>query len=63
MRRLTLKREALAELTTPELAAVAGAYRPLPTQDCTGYYPSLNAPCSLRECIEIRQTPLCPTEI
>ena len=52
-RRLTLKSERLTELTNAELLAVAAGA--LPTNDCekptidrclTGYYPSLNAPCT-----------------
>ncbi|HEX8002033.1 MAG TPA: hypothetical protein VF519_04995 [Mycobacteriales bacterium] len=47
MRRLALRREPLAELGTHELAAVAGGQQALPTRDCfTGYYPSINAPCT-----------------
>lgn len=55
-RRLTLKSEHLAELTTSELGAIAGAQAIttnqgicaslMPTQCCTGYYPSINAPCT-----------------
>ena len=56
MPRLTLRTEHLAELTTDELAAVAGGTSVdacvqatvicVPTHDCTGYYPSINAPCT-----------------
>ncbi|HEX8002031.1 MAG TPA: hypothetical protein VF519_04985 [Mycobacteriales bacterium] len=62
-RRLTLKSELLAELTSTELAAVAGGYRELPTVDhcLTGIYPSLNYPCPTEECIEINQTFFCTT--
>jgi len=42
-RRLSLRGERLAELTTSELESVVGG---LPTQVCTGYYTSLNAPCA-----------------
>ena len=55
-RALRLKGEHLAELTSNELASVAGGTVVLsadvciqihwPTQDCTGYYPSINAPCT-----------------
>ncbi|MDQ1712990.1 MAG: hypothetical protein QOE45_2440 [Frankiaceae bacterium] len=59
-RKLTLRAERLTELTTAELGAVAGAsglpcqpttiiVNPsdlIPTNRCTGYYPSLNAPCT-----------------
>jgi len=55
-RRLTLKSEHLAELSTTELGAVVGAQAItqnqgicaslMPTQCCTGYYPSINAPCT-----------------
>lgn len=70
-RRLTLKSEYLAELTDAEMAAVAGAYQVPPTEKCfTGMYPSINMPCptieavcpSVQPCIDIQQTPLCPTE-
>lgn len=54
--RLTLRTEHLAELTTDELAAVAGGNSVdvcvqatlicVPTHDCTGYYPSINARCT-----------------
>jgi hypothetical protein len=52
MRTLTLRQESLADLTSDELAVVAGGsggcFASLPpTCECTGYYPSLNAPCSL----------------
>jgi hypothetical protein len=55
-RTLSLRAERLTELTTRELAAVAGASGPcvaiqdpnqlLPTYNCTGYYPSINARCT-----------------
>ena len=53
-RTLSLRTEHLGELTTGELAAVAGGTSAeikatvvcIPTHDCTGYYPSLNAPCT-----------------
>jgi hypothetical protein len=55
-RRLTLKSEHLAELSTNELVSVVGAQAItqnqgicaslVPTQCCTGYYPTLNAPCN-----------------
>ena len=47
-RTLTLRTERLTELSTAELAAVAGGQdQGIPTQQyCTGYYPSLNAPCT-----------------
>ena len=55
-RTLTLRTEHLGELTTGDLASVAGASglpcEPLtaicPTHNCTGYYPSINAPCTTR---------------
>lgn len=49
-RRLVLAREPVTELTTDELAHVAGGQVPLPTQVCSGYYPSLNRPCPTTEC-------------
>lgn len=55
-RRLVLKSEHLAELSTNELTSVVGGQAVtnnqgicaslFPTQCCTGYYPSLNAPCT-----------------
>lgn len=55
-RRLTLKSEQLTELSTDELGSVVGAQALtnnqgicaslMPTQCCTGYYPSINAPCT-----------------
>ncbi len=47
MKRLTLRAEHLAELTPGDLAAVpaAGPAASL-TQLFTGYYPSINAPCT-----------------
>ena len=41
-RRLTLRAERLAELTHDELASVAGG---LPTNPCTGVYPTLYSSC------------------
>ncbi|HEX8002028.1 MAG TPA: hypothetical protein VF519_04970 [Mycobacteriales bacterium] len=50
-RRLALRAEHLTDLTTDELANVAaGQQVTLPTQRCTGYYPSLNAPCPTTDC-------------
>jgi hypothetical protein len=53
---LKLSRETIRELSSPELQhAAGGAVRTLeqgcldslsPTCGCTGYYPSLNAPCT-----------------
>ncbi|HEU0130424.1 MAG TPA: hypothetical protein VFQ85_05460 [Mycobacteriales bacterium] len=56
-RKLYLRKEHLAELTGAELTSVAGGQVSLlciPTQyNCTGYYPSLNAPCrTLNDCIQ-----------
>lgn len=63
-RRLTLKRENLAELTTAEMAAVAGAQDFASIPCLTGVYPTIDRPCpTVQECFEIRQTPLCPTEV
>ena len=49
-RRLTLRMETLRELGGKEMHAAAGGaatYTNIPTQcKCTGYYPSLNAPCT-----------------
>lgn len=45
-RPLSLTREHLSDLTPRDLSGVAGAAEPLPTRVCTGYYPSLNAPCA-----------------
>lgn len=53
-RKLSLRRELLSELTTGELASVAGASglpcntdieTLIPTCGCTGYYPSIFDPC------------------
>lgn len=54
-RKLSLRRERLAELTTSELRSVAGAsgapceisvFTNIPTDcNCTGYYPSIFDPC------------------
>lgn len=65
MRKLQLRSDALTELDPDELGAVAGASG-IPcelTRDtcvpsrcgCTGYYPSLNAPCT----DEVELTGLC----
>ena len=47
MKKLSLKRETLRELTVKEMnQAAGGMVSIIPTQCyCTGYYPSLNAPC------------------
>lgn len=52
-RTLRLRPEPLADLTHDELATVAGGSSDcvnvqtlVPTCDCTGYYPSINAPCT-----------------
>jgi hypothetical protein len=48
-RKLTLRRESLTELTATELGSVVGGQVTLvclPTHQCTGYYPSINAPCT-----------------
>ena len=68
-RRLTLKREHLTELSTAEMAAVAGGYPNLPSihdRCLTGMYPSINMPCPTidESCpVAINKTPLCPTEL
>ena len=66
-RKLTLRHEVLADLTSDELHSVGGASGlPCDTLDtlrcpttgtlifskcnCTGYYPSLNAPCDTAAC-------------
>ena len=59
-RHLVLKSEHLADLTTSELGSVVGAQAVtqnqgicaslMPTQCCTGYYPSINAPCDTTVC-------------
>lgn len=57
-RTLSLRTEHLGELTAGELASVAGASGiPCeitgdlpPTRRCTGYYPSINAPCESQVC-------------
>ena len=45
-RKLSLRKEALTELGTDELASVAGGQQSLyPTCACTGYYPSIFDDC------------------
>ena len=54
--RLALSRETVRELSSPELRNVAGGQvqslnvgclnTATPSCNCTGYYPSLNAPCT-----------------
>ena len=39
--KLTLRTEHLAELSPDDLASVNGADAPLPTQYCTGAYPTI----------------------
>lgn len=52
-KRLELHRETVRELTREEIEGAAGGRIALPTQVCTGYYPSLNAPCvTVRICVE-----------
>ena len=55
VRRLALHRETVRELSQPELERVAGGADQAslvtcptwtPSCNCTGYYPSLNAPCT-----------------
>lgn len=55
-RRLTLRSEQLTELTTDELHAVAGGRPVLPTDYCTGWYPSINSPCPTTDCFVITIT-------
>jgi len=55
-RSLKLRRESLAELTSDDLGSVHGGQQSIiciqmtqdicPSYNCTGYYPSLNAPCT-----------------
>ena len=58
-RKLGLRQEALADLAPDQLVTVGGAsglpcdltrHTCLPTCDCTGYYPSINAPCDSAHC-------------
>ena len=56
-RTLTLRTEHLTELSQNDLSAVVGGAITLicvPTQrGCTGYYPTLNAPCdTVQNCIQ-----------
>lgn len=61
-RRLTLTREPLCELTTEELLLVAAAQQQLPTTNCfTPIILTIDSPCPTEDCVEIRQTLLCPT--
>ena len=47
--KLAINRETVRELTGDDLKEAAGG---LPTQFCTGYYPSINYPCvSVRICV------------
>ena len=49
-RKLSLRKETLKELGSRELVEVAGGaiQTGIPTRcECTGFYPSLNAPCTL----------------
>lgn len=55
VRRLALHRETIRELERDELRAVAGGVEQAslvtcptwtPSCNCTGFYPSLNAPCT-----------------
>ena len=63
-RRLALKSEYVSELTTNELASIAGGA----TYGCfTGYYPTINAPCpTVDDCIAVGAIPSvnspCPTD-
>jgi hypothetical protein len=51
-KRLELNRETVRELTREEMGDAAGGRISLPTQYCTGYYPSINAPCiTVRVCV------------
>jgi hypothetical protein len=57
VKRLALHRETVRELQRDELSVVAGGALPTqqqgcldsvtPSCKCTGYYPSLNAPCTI----------------
>ena len=53
--KLELSTETIRELTAEEMGQVAGGVAQeslLPTCRCTGYYPSINAPCvSERICV------------
>lgn len=47
---LTLRRESLRDLSAPALRELGGGaiQTGIPTRcECTGFYPSLNAPCTL----------------
>ena len=62
--RLELSTETLRELSADEMGRVAGgaadAQSLIPTCVCTGYYPSINAPClTVQACIQ--DTILCTT--
>lgn len=65
-RRLTLTSEHLTELTSTDLAGIAGGQE-LPTlKYCpmTGVYPTIERSCpSVNDCIYIEHTPLCPTTL
>jgi hypothetical protein len=51
-RRLSLKSEHLAALTSSELEAVGGAQY-APSQGCTGYYTTIDAPCATHRTADI----------
>ena len=54
-RTLSLRTEHLTALGSGELAAVAGGavtYGCIPTQVCTGYYPSIFDPCVTLACAQ-----------
>ena len=66
--RLELSTETIRELTGDELGVVAGGHGPTLAQGCTtgvptigncltGYYPSINAPCT--DTIAVQATLLC----
>jgi hypothetical protein len=50
--KLELSTETIRELTAEEMGEVAGGAAQdslLPTCRCTGYYPSINAPCGISD--------------
>ena len=66
MRRLTVRRTPLADLTPDDLANLAGGVTGLVcvTHECTGYYPTLHRPCvsdvrTVQDCIILIFTDTC----
>ena len=50
IRRLVLRFERVSELNDRELEAIVAGQPALPTQQCTGYYRTIDAPCPTTDC-------------